>query len=78
MKLITLAKQYNYTCYWCKKKWKLEDLTRDHIIPYSQTKKSWKRGGGHSRKGKCVLACIICNGRRGNLPMDMFKEKINP
>lgn len=75
MKLETLAKQYNYTCYWCRKKFILEDLSRDHIIPYSFLGK-YRKGGGNSRKGKSILSCIFCNQKRGNRTMEAFKYEL--
>ena len=69
MKLINLAKKYNYICYWCKKKFLLEDLSRDHIITGK------RRKGTKRQRGPMVLACIFCNQERGNLPFEVFKHR---
>ena len=73
MKLITLAKRFNFTCYWCKDVFKLEELSRDHIKRYRQLvregiikeRKGRRRRGGGSRasggKNNLVLACKVCN-----------------
>ena len=71
MRLLTLAKRFNYTCYWCNRKWRLEDLSRDHIVPLNRR----HRGGG-DKYGKCVLSCIVCNSIRGNKPFQQFAEDI--
>jgi 5-methylcytosine-specific restriction endonuclease McrA len=68
MKLKTLAEQNNYTCYWCNTKFKLDELSRDHINPVNKGKHR------RNKNGKCVLACKLCNQQRGNLPFFMFKE----
>lgn len=74
MKLINLAKRYNYICFWCKKKFKLEELSRDHIEPLNC--KRVGGGGGNRQHGECVLACKVCNQNRGNLPFIMYKNII--
>lgn len=68
MKLVALATRYKYTCYWCKKKFELEDLSRDHIIPTNESRRNSNKGG------KCVLACIFCNQKRGNLSMESYRN----
>ena len=70
MKLVTLAKKHNYTCYWCKKKFLLEDLSRDHIFPSGHPNR-----GVHRQQGEMVLACVWCNNERGNLPFNVFQHK---
>jgi 5-methylcytosine-specific restriction endonuclease McrA len=67
MKLLTLCKIYDYTCYWCHKKFDIEDLSRDHIKP---------KNGKPSLSGKCVLSCIFCNQKRGNKDFDYFREEL--
>jgi len=68
MKLKTLAEQNNYVCYWCKEKFALEDLSRDHIEP--------KKRGKVKPSGKCVLSCRFCNMKRGNKEFNYFHEYI--
>lgn len=68
MMLKTLAEKHKYICYWCKKKFPLDELSRDHI----QTRtREWKGG---KAKGECVLACIFCNQKRGDMPFEHFKS----
>ena len=67
MKLKTLAEQNNYVCYWCRKKFPLEDLSRAHIKP---------KNGKRSSSGKCVLSCSFCNIKRGNKEFNYFHEYI--
>jgi 5-methylcytosine-specific restriction protein A len=40
-------------CYHCKQKFKIEDLTMDHLLPISR--------GGKSVKKNCVPSCKPCN-----------------
>lgn len=76
MKLITLATKYGFQCYWCKHKFPLEDLSRDHITPVNRS----YRGGGSKwntkHTGEVVLACITCNANRGNMPFNDFKKLV--
>lgn len=67
MKLITLAEKYNYKCYWCKKKFPLDELSRDHIIPLNKGRNRGKDNG------KVLLSCIFCNQDRGNLLFEDYK-----
>jgi hypothetical protein len=69
MKLINLAKKYNYTCYWCKQKYPLEDLSRDHVVPLNNR---WAKRDS----GDILLACIFCNQKRGNKSFFAFKEQL--
>ena len=73
MKLITLAERYKYTCYWCKNKFSLDDLSRDHIVPVNKG----SRGGGKGGIKNCVLSCISCNQDRGNLPFENYRYLLN-
>lgn len=70
MKLLVLAEKYGYTCHWCKRKFPLDDLTRDHIYPKGHPKRGVSR-----KQGSMVLACIVCNQERGNLPYEVFKNR---
>src|SRR3990167_9900499 len=48
----------SYTCQYCNKKTKREDLTIDHIVPRS-------RGGSNNWKN-VVASCIFCNAEKGD------------
>lgn len=77
MLLKNLAEKYNYTCYWCKQRFELEDLSRDHVEPIAYKKGHHRRGGGSSRKhGKILLACIFCNQKRGSKTFLQFKYEL--
>jgi len=47
-----------YTCCYCNKKYKYNNLTIDHIIP--------KSCGGENSFINCVTACIPCNMKKRN------------
>lgn len=71
MKLTNLAKKYNMTCFYCGKKFKLHELTREHLVPKSQ-------GGGCGKNLR--LACKLCNSKVGNMRIGqklMFKFNKN-
>jgi len=53
-----IYKRDNYTCQYCGKKFRPEDLTIDHVIPKSK--------GGETTWENCVLACLWCNMKKGN------------
>lgn len=72
MKLENLAKAYNYRCYWCRKKFDLIDLSRDHIIPVRKS----HRGGGKGGFDKVVLACKCCNLSRDTRPFFSYSIKV--
>jgi len=76
MKLIDLAKKYNYTCYWCKRKFLLHELSRDHINPVSKQTKDRSTNRNTEIYGKTILACKVCNNARGNLSFQHFKNLI--
>lgn len=67
MKLKDLAERYNYTCCYCHKKWRLDELSREHIVPYRKLYPGVKgKGGGSCRgnaglKNNLKLACKVCN-----------------
>lgn len=44
-------------CYHCKEKFKVEELTMDHLIPIAR--------GGKSDKKNCVPSCKHCNTKKG-------------
>jgi 5-methylcytosine-specific restriction endonuclease McrA len=53
-----IIKRDNSTCYlWCKRKLQPEEITMDHIVPFS-------RGGSHTADNVRV-ACGPCNSRKG-------------
>ncbi|MES2229339.1 MAG: HNH endonuclease [Pseudomonadota bacterium] len=45
-------------CAYCGHHFRVEDLTREHIVPTSR--------GGHDTWMNCITACRPCNGRKGN------------
>lgn len=53
-----LAKIYNYKCQYCLNKFKLCELTIDHILPRSN--------GGTDDHHNRTLACTKCNNRKGS------------
>lgn len=60
------------TCQYCGKKFKVNDLTIDHIIPKSR----WKEVKRTSKRNwttwlNCVCACKWCNNKKGN---DLLNE----
>lgn len=53
--ILRLAKGY---CYWCKGKFSIDKLQRDHVIPISK--------GGLNLASNIVPACKPCNSRKNN------------
>ena len=43
-------------CHYCKKKFSLDELTMDHLVPLVR--------GGKSTKGNCVPCCKPCNNQK--------------
>lgn len=70
MKLVNLAKKYNYTCHWCKNKFPLEELERDHI----KTGQRKYRGQQLTTRGGVLLSCKQCNRDRGDLSISFYSE----
>ena len=57
-------------CYYCACEMQLRggapnSATLDHLVPQS-------RGGQHTH-GNTVLACLICNTMRADMPVDTFR-----
>lgn len=51
-------------CHYCKKKFPVQELTMDHLIPLIR--------GGKSVKSNLVPACKDCNNKKKhNLPFDL-------
>lgn len=48
----------NYTCQYCKESCKTDDLTFDHVVPFSR--------GGLRTWDNIVTCCIDCNRKKGN------------
>ena len=74
-----LYKRDNYTCQYCRKKFKADELSVDHVIPQSKD--------GPSTFENCVTACFSCNNRKGDksvveagltLPKKPIKPGWNP
>lgn len=53
-----IFKRDKYTCQYCGRQPKPEELTIDHVVPRSQ--------GGQSTWTNCVLACMGCNHRKAD------------
>lgn len=53
-----LYRRDNYTCQYCYKKFGASRLTVDHVIPRSL--------GGPTTWENCVLACVVCNSKKGS------------
>jgi hypothetical protein len=60
-----------YTCQYCAKKFKIDELTLDHIFPKSK--------GGDNDPTNLVTACKSCNGRKADrTPEEARMPLINP
>ncbi|MEQ2529575.1 HNH endonuclease [Bacillaceae bacterium CLA-AA-H227] len=55
----------SYTCFYCRKK----GNTLEHIKPLSK--------GGHTTFSNCVVSCLSCNQKKGNLDFYEFINKVN-
>ena len=56
-------------CHYCRKKFSVQELTMDHIVPLVR--------GGKSTKGNMVPACKECNNRKKHmLPLE-WEEYLN-
>ena len=57
------------TCYYCRRSFRPQDLTMDHIVPLAR--------GGRSTKDNLVACCKECNTRKKTLlPME-WEEYMN-
>jgi 5-methylcytosine-specific restriction endonuclease McrA len=52
----------NFSCQYCGKKFRWNELTYDHLVPRSR--------GGRTNFLNIVTACKPCNARKGNLTCD--------
>lgn len=59
------AGQETVPCHYCDKPLTEVEATLDHVIPRAC-------GGGNS-VSNFVVACFACNGRRGDMPYDVFR-----
>jgi len=57
-----LYRRDRFTCQYCGARPGSEELTIDHIVPRSV--------GGRTSWGNCVLACVECNKRKANRPLE--------
>jgi 5-methylcytosine-specific restriction endonuclease McrA len=62
-----LAKQAG-RCYYCMQKFKLVNLTFDHVVPKSK--------GGKGLRNNLVLACVGCNNKKGDSSLENFMRRI--
>ncbi|MEE8493827.1 MAG: HNH endonuclease, partial [Nitrospirales bacterium] len=53
---INIFTRDNYTCQYCRHKFRTEDLTFDHIVPIAK--------GGRKTWENIVTACWLCNNRK--------------
>jgi len=65
----------NYSCAYCKKRCKAEDLTIDHVNPRSK--------GGKTNFDNCVTACFDCNNKKSNFTLEeigftLSKKPVRP
>lgn len=63
-----LFKRDNMTCQYCGAKPGSAELTIDHVVPRSL--------GGMSTWDNCVLACIKCNTKKANRPLEKCGLKL--
>lgn len=54
----SILQRDNFTCQYCGKKPKKEDINLDHVIPKSR--------GGTNSWSNLVASCIYCNAKKGN------------
>lgn len=52
----------DYTCQYCYKKFNINELTYDHVIPKSK----WKQNTSPTNWTNIVTCCIRCNRHKGN------------
>lgn len=52
-------------CYYCKKQFPYEEITRDHFLPVS---------AGNTLVNNKVFACRRCNSLKGDKSVDQFRE----
>lgn len=67
VKALAMLKTYG-RCAYCGKKLGDENLTFDHIIPYSQ--------GGQNSIDNLYPACQACNQMRGNKSIEEFRKEL--
>lgn len=63
-----IFKRDKYTCQYCGAQPGPNELTIDHIVPRSK--------GGTSTWENCVLACIECNKKKADLPLEKCGLKL--
>ncbi len=56
-------------CHYCKKKFPLEELSMDHVVPVVR--------GGKTKKGNVVVCCKTCNSEKKYLtPVEMILKEM--
>lgn len=63
-----IFKRDRYACQYCGIQPGTEELTIDHVVPKSK--------GGASTWENCVLACIDCNKKKGDLSVEKAKMRL--
>ena len=58
----------NYTCQYCRKRFPVNQLTYDHVVPRSR--------GGRTNWTNVVASCQKCNLRKGNKPLDTINFRL--
>ncbi len=64
----SILQRDSYTCQFCYKKYNIDMLTIDHIIP--------KASGGSSSFSNCVACCKNCNEYKGNKSLEEVGFKL--
>lgn len=59
-----IKEKQNFLCFYCKKR---KILSQDHTIPLIN--------GGNHIKENIVAACISCNSRKSDLPIEIFAQR---
>lgn len=64
---ISAYEKQHHICPSCLKKWKIEEMEGDHIIPWSK--------GGKTEISNLQMLCKRCNKSKSNKPYDVDAEK---
>lgn len=67
---ILKASENNGKCHYCKERFGINNLTKDHIIPLSK--------GGNNNIANIVPACRACNSSKGNKDYETWIKTRKP